>query len=87
MLNNGNFKSSIIKLSYLVQNIYLLENGATHTKRSDLHSQSRDIISAPQYMVAFLDAEVDESYVHILHQKMHGERREVKSEVNKQLRC
>lgn len=38
------------------------------TKRSDLHSQSSDMISAPQYMVAFLDVGVDESYVQILQQ-------------------
>lgn len=38
-----------------------------HTNRSDLQSQSRDKISAPQYMVAFLDPGVDESYVQILY--------------------
>lgn len=36
------------------------------SNRSDLHSQSSDKISVPQYMVAFLEAGVDASYVHIL---------------------
>lgn len=42
-----------------------------HTKRSDLESQSRDKISAPEYIVAFLDADVDESYVQILHHQQN----------------
>lgn len=36
------------------------------SKRSDLHSQESALTSAPQYIVAFLDDGVDESYVQIL---------------------
>lgn len=59
----------------MVQIYILVESDIIHTKRSDLHSQSRDIISVPQYIVAFLDVGVDESYVHILYQNINGERR------------
>lgn len=50
----------------LIMYVYYIDS--VYTSRSDLHSHSSDMISAPQQMVAFLDVGADESYVHILHQ-------------------
>ena len=43
------------------------KNTQKHTKLLDLQSHSRDMISVPQLMVAFLDVGAGESKVHILH--------------------
>lgn len=45
-----------------------------HTKRSDLHSQESALTSAPQYIVAFFDDGVDESYVQILYKSLKNQR-------------